>query len=152
MRVYVQSILDCPPEKVWATVQTSSLLQEIIHPLVKVVPVDSTSFPPRWQEGATVRCKSYLFGLIPLGTRTLHLERVDSGTREIQSREHDPLIRKWDHLVRVQKTTNGRTLYSDDIEIEAGWLTVLVWLFASWFYRHRQRNWRRVAKRLMAGS
>jgi hypothetical protein len=37
---------------------------------------------------------------------------------------------------------------SDEIEIEAGWLTFFVWLFAQWFYRHRQRKWRNVARRL----
>ena len=35
-----------------------------------------------------------------------------------------------------------------EIVIEAGPLTLLVWLFANWFYRHRQRRWRRVARRL----
>ncbi len=148
MRVHVQSILDCPPEKVWDEVQTSAVFLKIIRPLAKVVPVDPPTFPPRWQEGATLRCKTYLFGLIPLGTHTLHLERIDPEAREIQSREHDPLIDKWDHLVRVQATDDGRSLYSDEIEIQAGFLTVLVWLFASWFYRHRQRKWRRIAKKL----
>jgi hypothetical protein len=152
MRVYVQSRLDCPPEKVWHAVQTSSLFLEIIRPLVKVVPVDSPNFPPHWQEGTTVRCKSYLFGLIPLGIHTLYMERIDPGAREIQSREHDSLIAKWDHLVRVAETDDGLTLYCDEIEIEAGYLTVLVWLFAAWFYRHRQRNWRRIAKQLAVNS
>jgi hypothetical protein len=152
MKVSVASVLPCPAEKVWDEVQRSSLLLEVARPLVKIVPADGPQFPERWPEGATVRCRSYLFGIIPLGTRTILLERIDPAAREIQSRESDPLIRRWDHLVRVRPTDDGRTHYSDEIIIEAGWATVFVWLFAQWFYRHRQRRWRQVAHRLAAGE
>jgi hypothetical protein len=148
MRVYVDSVLSCSPEKVWDEVQKSSLLLEVIRPLVLIVPVDAAEFPERWIEGATVRCTSYLFGVIPLGTRTLFAERIDHAAREIQSRESDPLVRRWDHLIRVKPARDGGTHYSDEIVVEAGFLTPFVWLFARWFYRHRQRRWRRVAKRL----
>jgi hypothetical protein len=148
MNVYVESILPCPADAVWAEVRRPSLLLEVIRPLVAIAPVDGPRFPDRWDHGATVRCRSYLFGLIPLGTRTIVLERVDPRAREIQSRERDPLIRRWDHLVRVRPAAGGRTRYSDQIVVEAGWLTLPVWLFAQWFYRHRQRRWRAVADRL----
>src|SRR5205814_10309082 len=94
----------------------------------------------------------YLFGIIPLGTHTIFLERIDSEAREIQSRESEWLVRRWDHLIRVRPAADGQTLYSDEILIEAGWLTAFVWLFAHWFYRHRQRRWRRVARRLVAAE
>jgi len=32
--------------------------------------------------------------------------------------------------------------YTDEIEIQAGWLTPGIWLFAQLFYRHRQRRWK----------
>jgi hypothetical protein len=69
---------------------------------------------------------------------------------EIQSRESEPLVRRWDHLIRIRPTPDGQTLYSDEIIIEAGWVTLVVWLFAHCFYRHRQRKWRRIARRLAA--
>ena len=148
MIVHVESELPCPAEKVWDEVQRSSLLLEVIRPLVKLVPVDAPHFPERWVEGATVRCRSYLFGVLPLGTRTIFLERIDWAAREIQSRERDPLIRRWDHRVRVWPAGEGRARYSDEIAVEAGWLTSLAWLFAQGFYRHRHRRWRHVASRL----
>jgi hypothetical protein len=149
MKVSVESVLPCPAEKVWDEVQRSALLLEVARPLVRIVPANGHQFPERWLEGATVRCKSYLFGIIPLGTHTIFLERIDSVAREIQSRESDSLIRRWDHLVRVQPTSDGWTHYRDEIIIEAGWVTFFVWLFAQWFYRHRQRRWRQVAHRLV---
>jgi hypothetical protein len=39
-----------------------------------------------------------------------------------------------------------QSIYSDVIDIDAGRLTVSVW--ATWFYRHRQRRWRALAKSL----
>jgi ligand-binding SRPBCC domain-containing protein len=152
MKVSVESVLHCPAEKVWDEVQRSSLLLEVTRPLVRIVPADGPQFPERWLEGATVRCKCYLFGIIPLGTHTIFMERIDPVAREIQSRESDPLIRRWDHLVRVRPTGDGRTHYSDAIIIEAGLLTCFVWVFAQWFYRHRQRRWRQVARRLVAAE
>ena len=148
MRCFVESIFDCPAEEVWEKLQTSSLLFEVIRPLIWMAPVDAPTFPERWEEETSVRGVSYLFGLLPLGTHTLFFERIDPLAHEIQTREWGPIVRRWDHLVRVESTGDGRTRYSDEIEIQAGWLTVAVWLFANVFYRHRQRRWRKIARRL----
>src|SRR5207244_8082701 len=101
MKVFVESVLECLPEAAWSEVQTSRLLLEVIQPLVSVRPVDEP-FPVRWDAADTVRWRSYVFGFIPLGTRTLVFDRIDHEACEIQTRERDPLIRRWDHLVRVQ--------------------------------------------------
>ncbi len=148
MDAYVETALNCPPAKVWAKVQTSALLLEVASPLVRILPVDAPAFPERWTEGTTIRCRSYLFGFIPLGTRTLRFDRVDAFSREIRTHETDPLVRTWNHCICVAQRDDGSTLYSDSIKIEAGPLTPLVWLFAQGFYRHRQRRWRRIARRL----
>jgi hypothetical protein len=89
-------------------------------------------------------------GLIPLGLHTIRIEHIDAPRRQIQSRETNGLISRWDHLVSIREMPAGRTLYSDEIEIEAGRFTWIVWLYAQVFYRHRQRRWRRIAKRLSA--
>ena len=148
MRVYVESILACSPKAAWDEVQKSALLVEVARPLVSIKPLRGEALPERWREGTTVRCRTHLFGLVPFGTRTLYIERVDGDAREIQTREYDAVIRKWDHLIRVSDAGDGQTRYSDEIEIGAGLLTPLVWLFAAWFYRHRQRRWRGVARRI----
>jgi hypothetical protein len=148
MRVHVESVFDCPVERVWETVQTSALLLDVIWPLFRLESTDAEGFPKRWPVGRPLQCRMYLFGFIPLGTHTLVIERIDQSARQIQSREHDPLVRLWDHRVEVKPTEDGRTLYSDDIQIESGLLTLPVWLFASVFYRHRQGRWRKLARRL----
>ena len=123
----------------WAEVQTPRLLLEIIRPLMRFVPPRGTQFPASWKVGQTFFGRAYALSLLPLGLTLNSFERVDSQRREIQSRERDRWIRRWDHLISVHETADGGTHYSDEIEIQAGMLTPLVWLFAQWFYRHRQR-------------
>jgi len=148
MRVFVESLLPCSAERAWSAVQTRALLEEVVYPIVVLRPVKAKQLPDRWTLGPKVRCRSFLFGLITLGTRNLWFERIDQQQFEIQTREWDRLVRRWDHLIRIRPESAGSCRYSDEIEIEAGWRTPLVAMFAWFFYRHRQRRWRRVARRL----
>lgn len=153
MRVLVQSDLPCDAERAWAEVQTLALLRDVCWPMVFLSPTSvEAPLPARWEPGTTVRFRTRLFGFIPIGTRTLFWERIDPAAREMQTREHDPLIRRWDHRIAVEPTGAGACRYTDDVEVEAGLLTLPVWLFAQWFYRHRQRRWRAVARRLQGSQ
>ena len=151
MRVHVQTLLACPPEYVWREVGRSALLKQVCWPLVTFRGVDGSPLPERWASQETVRIHCRLFGVIPFGVRTIRFEEIDDTTRQIRTREHDRLIRRWDHLVSVEPHGH-QTLYSDTVEIDAGWLTLLVWLYAQWLYRHRQRQWRRIARELAIAS
>ncbi len=83
-----------------------------------------------------------------MGIHTLFFEKIDQTNYEIQSRERDPLVARWDHLVSIKPLDNSRSIYRDTIDIDAGTLTFVVWAWANWFYRHRQRRWRALAKSL----
>jgi len=150
MHFELESTLRCSAERVWAEVQKVSLLCEVARPLVTFATVSGEALPERWSEGSTVRVRSYVFGLIPLGTRALTIEQVDDERRVIQTRESDALIRRWDHRISIASLSGDSCLYTDEVEIEAGIFTLFVWLFAQWFFRHRHRRWTRVAERLRA--
>lgn len=139
-------ILPAPKEYVWALVKTSALLENVSSPLVRFAGIDSSKLPDVWREHATVQLRSYLFGVIPLGIRTLYFESVDDDTMFIQTRESDPLIQTWDHTIRLEDAGNGQTRYSDEIILRAGVLTIPVWLFACLFFKHRQRRWQKIAR------
>jgi hypothetical protein len=145
MIVDVSTVLNCSAAKAWNEVQKSSLLLDVIWPLARVVPV-GVPFPERWSEGLTIQCKSFVLGVIPIGVRTLHFEKIDHKEYQIQSREHDPLIARWDHLISIQPLEDTRSIYRDTIEIDAGSLTFVVGAWANLFYRYRQRRWRALAK------
>jgi hypothetical protein len=147
MIVDVSTVLNCSAAKAWDEVLKSSLLVHVIRPLARVVPVGGP-FPERWSEGCTVQCKSFVFGVIPIGVRTLRFEKVDQKNYQIQIREHDPLIARWDHLVSIKPLDDNILIYRDTIEIDAGRLSLVVGAWANWFYRHRQRRWRALASTL----
>jgi hypothetical protein len=151
MRVLVQSTLPCDADLAWGEVQTLALLRKICWPLIRLKPASADApIPAQWRHGETVRMKPFLFGIVPLGVRQLYWEQIDNESRCMQTREHDPLIRRWDHRIAVVPVAARSCRYTDDVEIDAGVLTVPVWLFAQWFYRHRQRRWQAVARRLQA--
>jgi hypothetical protein len=148
MKVDVATSLDCSADAAWTEVQTSALLHHVIWPLARVTPVAPQRLPERWCEGETVQCRSYIFSIIPIGVHTIYVERVDQRSREITFREKDALVRSWDHTISITPTSSRQAVYRDVIDIDAGPLTILVWAWASWFYRHRQRRWRALARTL----
>jgi hypothetical protein len=147
MKVDVSTPLDCSGDAAWNEVQKTSLLLHVIRPLARVTAADPSGFPERWCEGMIFRCRTYVFGFIPIGVRTLQFRRVDPQAREIVIRETDPLVRRWDHTISVVPV-GSRSIYRDVIDLDAGILTFVVWAWTSWFYRHRQRRWRALARTL----
>lgn len=151
MKLTVTTLLDAAPERVWDEVQRPDLLEYVAAPVIEFDPVDSESFPERWDEG-DYRAAMRLFGVLPLGEQTIRIseERVDDtdGAQFYQLRDDGTgeLISVWDHLISVRETPDGKTVYTDEIEVRAGVLTPLVWLFAAVFYRHRQRRWRKLVE------
>ena len=145
MRVSVTTRLPCSLARAWIEVQRPVVLQDVARPLARIEPVDAPQFPDVWESGQTYRCRSYLFGVLPVGTRRIVIERIDPLTHTIQSRESDALVKTWDHRLALTIGARGETTYQDVIEIDAGLLTPLVWGWAQWFYRHRQGRWRRLA-------
>src|ERR1700737_3979210 len=117
MIVDVSTVLNCSAAKAWNEVQKSSLPRHVIRPLARLVPVGAP-LPERWSEGHTIQCKLFVFGVIPIGVRTLHFEKIAQKTYDITNRD------------------------------EGGRLPFVGWAWANWFYRHRQRRWRALAKTL----
>ena len=148
MHIRIQSVLPCSADAAWNEVVKTRLLLEVAAPLVTFRAADGMTLPEFWPAGGTVYTKPSLFGVFPMGVRAVHFERIDPIAQEIQTREWDPMIRRWDHLMRFRPLGPDRCRYSDELDIDAGLLTVGVCLFAKWFYRHRQRRWHAVARRL----
>ncbi len=150
MRVLVESLLPCRADLAWEEVLNRRLLYEVCAPVVTFLPVKGQTLPDRWSAGETIFIRSFLFGVIPLGIRSIVFDSIDAPARVIQSRESDPLVQKWDHRVSVTAMGDHQCRYRDEVEIDAGWLTPLVAWFARRLYHHRQRRWRVVAARLAA--
>lgn len=145
MKVHVSTFLNASPTTVWSTVKRKELLHYVIAPMGTFSPLDGVTRGP-WIPGTTYDGRSFLFSIIPVGTRTILIESVDDRSMTIQSREHGEIgLTKWDHLIAVKPEGDG-SRYSDTIEIDAGVFTLLYWWYAEMFYRHRQRKWRKLVK------
>jgi hypothetical protein len=151
MKVAICSTFDCSPDVVWERVQTSALLHEVIRPLLAIKPAAGTTMPERWQEGQSIACRMYLFGVLPLGSHTIRFDRIDPQNRQIQTKEASRLVRRWRHRIEVAPAEGGSALYSDEVEIDCGLLTSIVGWFAGILFRHRHRRWQQLIARSAPG-
>lgn len=145
MRVQLDTVLPCSYEKAVAEVKTPRLLIHIAHPLVSFEPTDGTVVPTNWEE-KTYWFRLKLFGFIPCGKQAVRITfHEDDAAFRVRDNGYGRLIRRWDHWITIQRNS-GNTLYRDTLDLDAGIITPLVWLFARVFYAHRQRRWGRLAR------
>lgn len=147
MRTRISTVLDCPKERVWQEVQRSALLEYIAAPLVRFAPLQPSRLPETWDEGCyQVRMK--IFGWFSFGNHWVVISKPQAkdGIFQIRDNGYGDHIAKWDHWITIQDTPAGKTLYTDQVDIEAGLLTPLIWLFSQVFYRHRQQRWRMLVR------
>jgi hypothetical protein len=148
MLAEISTVLHCPAERVWQEVQTSRLLRYVTQPLLTFQPIEPAALPAVWVEGSYL-VRMRLFGFIPLGTQSIVIKHptVDPakpGIYRILDDGHGQLIARWHHLITICAMADGRTYYTDRVEVRAGLLTPLIWLSANIFYRYRQSRWRRL--------
>jgi SAM-dependent methyltransferase len=147
-RFRFESVLAAPADEVWGMVQRTELLREVAAPFLRFRPASSGRLPLTWPVGAPLRLRMYLFGLVPLGFHEIVVDRIDDRARELHTRERGTLLRRWEHVIRVEPVGSGHARYTDEVELDAGWLTPLVGAFSRAFFRHRHRRWRAAARRL----
>ena len=151
MKLTVSTTLACPPEWAWRKVREPATLLHVASPLLRFEPVEPTQLPDIWEAGA-YRVKMKMLGVIPMGTQYViitDMEADDSpGNRRYSIRDngYGDLANRWDHVIDLRENPDGTTFYTDKVDIEAGILTLGVWLFASVFYRWRQMRWRKLAR------
>jgi hypothetical protein len=138
----ISTLLECTENQLWDKISEPASLQYVAAPLLSFKPLEGGKLDHRWQVGTLYPLKLYFMKLIPLGRHDIQIDRIDEETKTIVSRESGRLARVWNHKIHFQAAAPGKVSYTDEIEIEAGWLTPGIWLFAQLFYRHRQRRWK----------
>jgi hypothetical protein len=103
--------------------------------------------PATWADG-DYEVQMLLFGWLPAGRQLIRiLHSTDGRAWVLRDDGKGQLAKTWDHTIRVEPDASGGTKYTDVVEVRAGVLTPFVWMFASVFYRHRQRRWRLLVRR-----
>ncbi|ALO45643.1 hypothetical protein [Pseudohongiella spirulinae] len=145
MRVDRQCVLSGTVEQAIAAVRTPRLFRHISTPMITFTAVDPPTFPDTWSEG-TYWVKLKLFGLIPFGRQAIVISLIPSDDAfVVRDNGYSGLIKTWDHRITISQKENG-VHYRDTVDIDAGILTPLIWLYAQGFYWHRQRKWQALAR------
>lgn len=146
----ISTTLDCTAQRAWAEVKKTKLLLHVTSPLLTFELLEPPELPQTFGD-EPLHFKLKLLGLLPIGRQwvvpIIVTDNSTSGAQEYKIRDNGSgsMAKVWDHLITISESADGRTNYSDRVEIQAGVLTPFVWLFANIFYRHRQRRWRRLA-------
>jgi ligand-binding SRPBCC domain-containing protein len=145
MRCFVQTQLDAPAEVIWAAVKKPAMLVYVARGFLKFSEADH--FPMEWTAGQSVKTRLWFFHVFPSWwLHDLQVMEVDDARKTIRSHEHSGFY-IWDHTIHI-RADSCQCRYADEINIDAGLLTLFVWLYANIFYRHRQARWRKLAQSL----
>ena len=136
------SVFPADRDTVFQKLRQLSTLQAVAAPYATFEPVQDAF--TAWEVGSTSAYRFRLFGVIPFGTHTIHIVRFDP--EGISSREGNEHVPVWNHALKLRPLDDGRTEYTDRVEIRAGWRTFFVWLWAEAFYAHRQKKWIRLLR------
>lgn len=136
----------CTENELWQQIRKPKSLQFVASPILSFIPVELGVLDDEWEVGQNYRLKLYFLKLVPLGHHTIHLTKIDRDENAISSRETGLLARVWNHNIFFKEIAPKLVSYTDEIEIQAGWLTPFIWMFAHVFYRHRQRRWKVLLK------
>jgi len=147
MIALISTVLPCTKDELWRRIVEPKSLQYVASPVLSFIPIEDGALGDEWRIDKTYDLKLYFLKVIPLGRHSIRLVKIDKEAGVIESRESGLLARVWNHTIRFRQTANGTVNYADRIEIQAGILTPVIWAFAHFFYRHRQRRWKALLQR-----
>ena len=145
LTVKKSSVFPAAKDEIFRRLQKLKTLQYIAHPYATFKSVDDTE-ELTWQEDSAFAFHFKLFALIPFGVHTIKVIQFDI-EKGIYTQEGNKHVPVWNHKIILEKIDEKTTKYTDIVEIQAGWKTLFVYLWANSFYAHRQRKWKRLLKR-----
>lgn len=143
--VMKMSVFPAEVHVIWEKLQRLSSLQYIASPYASFRPVEGKG-ALIWREGEFFSLHFRLFRVIPLGVHTIRIITFDQKNFTIVSNESNRHVPVWNHRIILESIDVRHKKYTDQVEIEAGWKTLIVYAWAKRFYTHRQRKWIRLLK------
>ena len=146
MIVKVQTYLPVAADRVWRALIRRETFRYITRGIFGYTGIDQ--WPEEFHAGAELKTRIVFFHLIPAWKHHLRIVRLNANICELASEEHGGFIWRWNHRITIEPDGEQRCRYTDEIDIQAGWLTIAVGAFAHLFYRYRQMRWRYLARSL----
>lgn len=143
----ISTTLNADETDLWEKIIQPASLEYVASPLLTFKPIDGSSFENGWVTDRVYKFRIYLFNFIPMGKHIIELKEINRRKNIIRSQEAGLIASVWNHTITFNNVGENKIRYTDEVEIRAGFFTPFVWLFAHFFYRHRQRRW----EKLLAG-
>ncbi len=140
------SIFSASAKTVFDKLKELRTLQYIAAPLATFRPVNGSD-DLVWEEGGVFSFHFKVFGLIPLGIHTIRVLDFNEETHCIYTHEGNAHVPVWNHRITLKSIHDHAVEYTDEVEINAGWKTPFVYLWAKAFYSHRQRKWKKLLRK-----
>jgi hypothetical protein len=150
MLARISTTFDSTTQQLWDEISRPASLRFVAAPLLHFEPLVPGELDGEWVVGKTYTLRLSLLGFLPAGEHRITLANIDREANLIESKESGALAPVWNHTIRFHPLENGQLHYTDEIEIQAGLLTGIIWVFAHLFYRHRQRRWKKLLRSKMA--
>lgn len=142
--VIVTSTFHTSADEIWDKLQQLKTLQYITSPYATFSPVCDTEMT--WKKGQVSKFILKLFGFIPMGVHTINVIQFDKSALQIYTNEGNNSVPVWNHKIVLKRIGENQTLYTDEVEISAGWKTAFVYIWSKAFYKHRQKKWSRLLR------
>lgn len=146
MLVRVSTHFNCTEEKFWQLIIQPKSLQYVAAPIMRFKPTVEGALDKEWTAGQTYDTKLTFLNFLPLGHHHINIIRIDKQANTIVSQEKGTLAPVWNHTMQFSQVESDTLLYTDEIEIKAGILTLAIWAFAQFYYHYRQQRWKKLLK------
>ena len=140
--IKISSVFPATIDEILDKLQHLETLQFIAAPFATFKPFDKNVLV--WKEGITTDYYLKLFGVFSFGKHSIEVIQFDKKANLIYTNEKNKAVPVWNHKILLQQIESGATLYTDEVEIKAGWKTIFVYLWGLLFYRHRQKKWLKI--------
>lgn len=130
---------------VWASICDPQHLFKVTRPLLRLKPRGSV--PERFRGNDTVVVQLIYSEILPANDHTIYFEEFDDQKQMYQTREHGGAIRMWNHHFWIERTSPTSCICHDEILVEAGAMTPILWCYAQGLYR-----WRYLRRKMLLKS
>ncbi|MEL7256925.1 MAG: hypothetical protein AAFN80_03660 [Pseudomonadota bacterium] len=107
--------------------------------------------PVRMERGKTYTTDIRVFGVFRYANYKIRIDHMNPLDRVLITHEGNRDVRSWKHRVDVKSSRTG-AVWTDYLEIDAGFLTPLACLFARFMYVHRHKQRGAVTTRSVLGE
>lgn len=138
MTVKKTSVFSAKQSNIFGLLQRFDTLAYIAKPYATFKNIDGQT-ELVWEVGKSFSFDFKMFGFISLGVHIINVKEFNIDN--IYTNEGNPFCPIWNHRIILKEIAERKTEYTDEVEIEAGWKTPFIYLWAKAFYSHRQKKW-----------